>query len=1325
MPNPCIEEHAPHLRDRFNELVKGGMSEREAGRKAAMEDFAKLNNELNAFKKSIGIKLSKEQEAGYKEPDNSAKIKEITDTYNAKIEEAKEKYPKEETTTKVEQPTVSETEGKSDVVVDKASNGGGDVVIEKKNTGTEIEPDLGEGRKPVTLSGSTEAERQVAIEQRKKETKQTPMTSERDALLERIQKFNKLSRSQKRASYGEVNKIKVALDKFNKGNEQQHSITTNRDGSLDLRGNPTDKRPSGKPIRYTLKGNENSIIDNAVTLTERDLKTKEVFKELLDADVLPVSRRINGEKMSEAEHDATIQDILDGIPSQRAENYLNSLEKQIREDNFDFGNPDKNIRTTLNDALGITTERGEPMTADAVEKWLKDESELTKEDEILFDNIENLITHYEQLHESESGTPAKVQQPIGKGQESNSGKANENEQPKSETSTANKKEPIKNEEAQVTQDTNQKEKTNIADEGTTEDGKEAGEPFVEGKRTILSHRGLQEVAIEFGFGDVTSRELKTDPQLFKDAQNKVDGWVEKGEYPQQITKLVEKAENAEVLTDEQRVILQQHIANVRGEMEAMDINTPDYNKKLTELNRLIRAGEATRSAAGAALRVPFMASVPNDLPTMLVEEMNISRVPELTEQQKATVQKEHKDISEAEKVYQEKIAGLEAQLAKQRADRKVKETKQATPKGKKTKEDFAKEREDIKKSILAKWNNAKNVGISADPKNDLLVQLAPDVGKLVKSYVEEGVIKLEEVTKKIYDELKGTIQGLSEKDIHNIIAGDYNKKLPTKNQLAEQVENIRIEANLINKLEALMRGEEPKNEKKKIQRNAAIEELRQKIKSFGKEEKTPDQKSLDAVKTKLKNEAEKIKEQIRTGNFDKEPPKQPLKLDAEALKLRDEVIRLRQNREVRLLLAKRINEKPKEKGMRLAAEVLNIPRTLMTIGDYSALLRQNIFFTAGHPVMSSRASKEMFKAGWSQKEYDRWFADYKESPRYHIKEKSRLAISDSLSHDLTKREEVFMSSLSEKIPLIGKTIVKGSERSYTALLNKIRSDMFDYFADSMEARGLTYENSPKQYDAMAEYINNATGRSDFGETLNRVAPILNSVFFSPRLIASRVNMLTYWMQPRFWKTLPREARIDYVRNWISLLAVGGTLMAVAKMGGADVEDDPRSSDFGKIKSGNTRWDIWGGAQPYVRVVAQVATGQRKSTNTGKMYDLNGDDIFGETKAGVVTDFFRNKLAPVPGAAVDILSGRTGVGDKIMYQWGGAGEKEISLDQYVKQRLLPMTITGVQEAMKDQGIKALLTVGIPSTFGVGTQTYEKPVQKDKKPPKKQKPKKPTK
>jgi hypothetical protein len=281
-------------------------------------------------------------------------------------------------------------------------------VIEKKNTGTEIEPELGEGRRVVTLSGSTETERQSAIEQRKKETKQTPMTSDRDSILERIAKYNKLSRAQKRTAYGEANSIKLAIDSFNKKHEQKHSITTNRSGDLEFRNNPTEKRPIGRPLKNTLKGEESSIIDNGKPLMERSNDTKKIFNDLLDADVLPVSRRVNGEKMSEAEHDATIQDIMEGIPSQRAENYLNSLEKQIKEDNFDFGNPDKNARTTLNEALGITVESGEQMTVEAIEKWLKDESELTPENEVLFDNIDNLITHYEQLHESRVGD--KVQQ---------------------------------------------------------------------------------------------------------------------------------------------------------------------------------------------------------------------------------------------------------------------------------------------------------------------------------------------------------------------------------------------------------------------------------------------------------------------------------------------------------------------------------------------------------------------------------------------------------------------------------------------------------------------------------------------------------------------------------------------------------------------------------------------------------------------------------------------------------------------------------------------------------------------------------------------------
>ena len=75
--------------------------------------------------------------------------------------------------------------------------------------------------------------------------------------------------------------------------------------------------------------------------------------------------------------------------------------------------------------------------------------------------------------------------------------------------------------------------------------------------------------------------------------------------------------------------------------------------------------------------------------------------------------------------------------------------------------------------------------------------------------------------------------------------------------------------------------------------------------------------------------------------------------------------------------------------------------------------------------------------------------------------------------------------------------------------------------------------------------------------------------------------------------------------------------------------------------------------------------------------------------------------------------------------GGADKKEISIDDYVKQRLLPMTVTGTEEAMKDMGVKALLTVTVPNVFGVGTQVYggdDSASKKEKKPSKPTKPKK---
>jgi hypothetical protein len=290
------------------------------------------------------------------------------------------------------------------------------------------------GRTPVTLSGSTEPERQLAIEQRKKETNQTPLNNDRNVLLERINKYNSLSRIDKRKAVEELNKIKIAVDNFNKKHNQQHSVSRYRNGEVQLKGNPKEGSSVGRTIKYKLSGNESSIVEGK-PLFERADKTREVFDQLLEANSLPVARRINGEKMSEAEHEATITDIMDGIPSQRAENYLNSLEKQIAEDAFDFANPDPNIPLPkLNEILGVGKETDfEKMTPEKVDEWLSKESELTPEETEVFDNIENLITYYEQRNDTEGGTKTKVSEPTERAAAEDSGKTNVDESAKTKT----------------------------------------------------------------------------------------------------------------------------------------------------------------------------------------------------------------------------------------------------------------------------------------------------------------------------------------------------------------------------------------------------------------------------------------------------------------------------------------------------------------------------------------------------------------------------------------------------------------------------------------------------------------------------------------------------------------------------------------------------------------------------------------------------------------------------------------------------------------------------------------------------------------------------
>jgi len=140
----------------------------------------------------------------------------------------------------------------------------------------------------------------------------------------------------------------------------------------------------------------------------------------------------------------------------------------------------------------------------------------------------------------------------------------------------------------------------------------------------------------------------------------------------------------------------------------------------------------------------------------------------------------------------------------------------------------------------------------------------------------------------------------------------------------------------------------------------------------------------------------------------------------------------------------------------------------------------------------------------------------------------------------------------------------------------------------------------------------------------------------------------------------------------------GTL-AMAKFAGAEVGIDPSDADFGKIRVGNTRVDIWGGLQQMARTSYLVADGL-----------ATGEE---EESLDALLGFARNKLSPGGGFIADVATGETAVGEKV----------ELGSPDYWSRFGLPLAAQGFQEALQEHSTtEALLSVS--NLFGTGTQTY---------------------
>ena len=362
-------------------------------------------------------------------------------------------------------------------------------------------------------------------------------------------------------------------------------------------------------------------------------------------------------------------------------------------------------------------------------------------------------------------------------------------------------------------------------------------------------------------------------------------------------------------------------------------------------------------------------------------------------------------------------------------------------------------------------------------------------------------------------------------------------------------------------------------------------------------------------------------------------------------------------------------------------EVLNVPRAIMASADMSAPLRQGIFLI-GRPKQWLPAFRDMFKYAFNEKAYNGLMLDIEKRTTYPLMKEGGLSLTN-IGKSLYGREEKFMSNLAERIPVLGH-IVRGSHRAHTGFLNKLRADVFDDMVSHAQKQGLRIEG--KLLKDIGNFVSAATGRGKLPGAIERSAVTLNSLFFSPRLMASRVNLLN----PVYYAKLDPFVRKEALKSLLTFAGTATSIVTLAKLGGADIGVDPRSADFGKIKIGNTRYDPYGGFQQYIRLAAQLITGEHISSTTGVKTTV-GEGYKPLTRTDIIGRFLETKESPVVSFALGLLRGQDNLG------------KDFNIAQETAQRFIPMVAQDMYDLYKERGLEGI-AMGTPAIFGAGLQTY---------------------
>jgi hypothetical protein len=795
-----------------------------------------------------------------------------------------------------------------------------------------------------------------------------------------------------------------------------------------------------------------------------------------------------------------------------------------------------------------------------------------------------------------------------------------------------------------------------------------------------------------------------------ETNKKAEEWLKAGG---DVNKLLSDIESKKPVTSFDQEIVK--ILNL--ELDAKIAENPT-DELLAKQRRLVQINDLIGTDAARLLqqrkRMPPPMSTISDY---YIDKMDKNGVEVLTEGQKAEAKADFEKISKLEKEVADLRAKVDEAAAKELTNREVEETKKTIRLGEapKKKVDYAAERSKVIDDIRKKLRSNKLTAVPI-PFIDKYIEIAPDVAKLARLYVEEGVEKLDDLVAKVYDVLSSEIAGLTKRDVQDMIAGKYSKPRETKSEIEKKLEDLKKEAKILNEIEDVKAGK-PKTEREEIRKNQRIADLNKQLVKVREEAGYYDEgkKKLEGSIKNIESQIAEFERRIKEGDYSAKPKRLNILDDTELRKknpelfnklldARDKLDNLKFEYTQKLakeeIAAMKGFQKAFAQTGKFTKEGFNTVKALKAGVDNSAVFIQN-----GIAVMNPMNIKATAKGleaqldvAFSEKNFRRRLvAIHENKPLMDMVRRSGLDIIDpkGFRESITNEQFGGQNWLDKiKFKVKGKEykasgLTSPFERIFAAFSNEFRLQIFIRGAEKLIAKGKTLDNNIEDFKSLASYANNITGRGKIHNEIKRAEPIISSLIWAPGLMSSSMNIMglgdlaNLGKNKGYYRAMTPEVRAYAVKETAAGIAMGVLVMAAMALDpDKEVDYNPESVTFGQVRDTKNGWsyNVFGRFTPYIRYLAMM-------TMRGKMID--GKPVKFDAKKETYK-FFRGKAAPFAGVATDLAFSENFQGKK--YTLDNKGQ--IASDLFE-----PLFVKELREQMKIDGTEAILKRGIPSFMGI--------------------------